>query len=334
MNTFHYLAERSTDTHLNWEGMSYLWLGGSNYWQIQHHPLFQEKLKEGLKRFPQHFGSSRSNNLQLSVYRALEERLAAHLGAPDALLCSSGQLAGQVLVQCLAQKIPITQWCYAPKTHPALWAAGPLQIASDREEWEKQGPTAPVLLSDGIGNPQMQAHDFKASSTWTKGLLVLDESHRLGLLDHQVPHAGTLLQISSLSKAFGIPAGLIWGDSDWINDMRQSAYWNSASPPNPAFAYAALHAFEAYGEQAQALSALVQEFQTQVRSDKISWVAGHPSFNLKEPSAWSSFKAKGILLNAFPYPRAQDPLAIRGCLHAALKKQDLAQLIHVCHEVL
>ena len=67
LETYHLHCDTLPKKTVQMDGQSYLWLGGTNYLGIGDHPLFQEKLKEGIAHFSQNWGSSRINNFQISA---------------------------------------------------------------------------------------------------------------------------------------------------------------------------------------------------------------------------------------------------------------------------
>ena len=84
---------------ITFEGIEFLWLGGTNYLNIGSHPSFQKALKEGIEHYSQNFGSSRRNNLQFSIGEDFECALAAYFQVEAAAFCSSGLAAAQIAVQ-------------------------------------------------------------------------------------------------------------------------------------------------------------------------------------------------------------------------------------------
>jgi 7-keto-8-aminopelargonate synthetase-like enzyme len=133
---------------VTFEGKEYRWLGGTNYLSIGTHPLFQEKLQEGIRRFSQNWGSSRLNNYQLDVWQSLEEVFAKRYQVEAAALCSSGLLAGQTVMQYVMQKYPEAEISLAPKTHPALWRHPHKPQEGLFSDWKSD---AKILGMDGIG---------------------------------------------------------------------------------------------------------------------------------------------------------------------------------------
>jgi 8-amino-7-oxononanoate synthase len=244
---------------ITFEGVEYLWLGGTNYLGIGSHPTFQNALAEGIKQYSQNFGSSRRNNLQFSIWEDFEQALATYFQVEAAALCSSGLAAAQIAVQFAQQKGLTLN--LAPQTHPALWRHPFLPFSGLYSEWISSHQKGQILASDGIGSPWINTFDFSfAASMHPDNFLIVDESHRAGIQDIQIKCSGHLLQTVSLSKAFGIPAGVILGSSADISAIKTDSFWVGSSPPNPAFCHAGLQSMEAYSTLSQKSQVLADRF--------------------------------------------------------------------------
>jgi hypothetical protein len=138
---------------VSFEGKEYRWLGGTNYLNIGTHPIFQEKLQEGISLFSQNWGSSRLNNYRMDVWESLENVLAKRFHMEATALCSSGLIAGQIALQYITQKHPEASITLAPKTHPALWRHPHKPETGSFANWKKY---AQILCMDGIGSPWVE----------------------------------------------------------------------------------------------------------------------------------------------------------------------------------
>ena len=306
------------------EGAEYLWLGGTNYLGIGSHPTFKNALAEGIQQYSQNFGSSRRNNLQFSIWEDFEKALAAHFKVEAAALCSSGLAAAQIAIQ-FAQQQGLTL-NLAPQSHPALWRHPHLPYSGTYSNWISSHQKGQILASDGIGSPWITTFDFSfAASMQAENYLIVDESHRAGIQDIQMNCIGHLLQTISLSKAFGIPAGVILGSSAAISAIKTDPFWVGSSPPNPAFCYAGLKSMEAYKEQSAMSKVLANRFATNLQGlqPAISYQAGYPAFCSKESGLFNHLKSEGILVNHFAYPDISAPPVCRAILPACLTIEDI-----------
>jgi 7-keto-8-aminopelargonate synthetase-like enzyme len=306
------------------EGAEYLWLGGTNYLGIGSQPTFQNALAEGIKQYSQNFGSSRRNNLQFSIWEDFEQALAAHFKVEAAALCSSGLAAAQIAIQYAQQKGLTLN--LAPQAHPALWRHPFLPFLGTYAEWISSHQKGQILASDGIGSPWITTFDFSfAASMQAENFLIVDESHRAGIQDIQMNCSGHLLQTISLSKAFGIPAGVILGSSTDISAIKTDSFWVGSSPPNPAFCFAGLQSMEAYTTLSQKSQVLADRFTENLKGHNpaITYQAGYPAFCSKAPGLFEHLKSAGILVNHFSYPDITAPPVCRAILPACLTEADI-----------
>ena len=309
---------------ISFEGSNYLWLGGTNYLSIGSHPTFKSALAEGVKQFSQNFGSSRRNNLQFTIWDEFEKALATHFGVESAALCSSGLAAAQIAIQYAQQKGLSLN--LAPQAHPALWRHPYLPFAGTYAEWISSHGTGQILASDGIGSPWINTFDFSfAAKMDPANFLIVDESHRAGIQDIPISCSGHLLQTVSLSKAFGIPAGVILGSTQDMEEIKKDPFWVGSSPPNPAFCYAGLHSIKAYEELSRKSQLVAQRFAANLKGLEvaITYKAGYPAFSSKAPGLFEHLKLSGILVNHFAYPDITAPPICRAILPASLTIEDI-----------
>jgi len=309
---------------IKWEGIEYLWLGGTNYLHIGSHPTFQKALNEGIKQYAQNFGSSRRNNLQFSIWDEFERALATYFHVEAAALCSSGLAAAQIAVQFVQQKGFTLN--LAPQTHPALWRHPHKPFAGSYVEWIASHKKGQMLASDGIGSPWISSFDFSFATTMSHtDYLIVDESHRAGIQNIHIPCAGHLLQTVSLSKAFGLPAGIILGSAADIEEIKKDSFWVGSSPPNPAFCFAGLQTMEAYQEQSLKSQALANRFAALLSGFEttVTYEAGYPAFCSKAPGLFEHLKSAGILVNHFAYPDITAPPVCRAILPTCLSLEDI-----------
>jgi 7-keto-8-aminopelargonate synthetase-like enzyme len=314
------------------EGKKLRWLGGTNYLSIGTHPLFQEKLAEGIKKFSQNWGSSRRNNVQISVWEELEDLFAKKYGRPAAALSSSGMLAGQTALQIAFQLNNESLLNIAPKTHPALWSINHKPFSGTFDAWKANLHHSDIVAIDGTRSPWVEGIDFDFAASLSKeNLLLVDESHRIGIQDIGIKTEANLIQTASLSKAFGIPAGIILGEVDVIKQLKSDPFWVGSSPPNPAFCYACLHAQEAYEEQLGQLRDTVKLMDEGLKevSKSIKRLHGYPTFCSSSSDLFDYLKAHGFLTNQFSYPDINAPAICRATISSSLTKEDIEGLIEV-----
>ncbi len=308
---------------VSFEGKEFRWLGGTNYLNIGTHPLFQEKLQEGIQLFSQNWGSSRLNNYRIDIWEKLEDVFAKRFQVEAAALCSSGLVAGQTAMQYIQQKHPRASISLAPKTHPALWRFPHKPSTGTYVDWKKD---TQILCMDGIGAPWVEEFltGFEQHLSEDQ-ILIVDESHRLGIVSTHIDTPANLIQTSSLSKAFGIPAGIILGKKADIEAIKKDPFWVGGSPANPAYVYACLHAQEAYDERKSISQELAQVFTK--NAQHVSIVKDYPAFSSADPKLFDHLKFHGFLCNQFAYPDPNAPAICKAILPACMQLHDIEELV-------
>ena len=322
--SYSFTENRIPGRKITFKGTGYLWLGGTNYLNIGSHPSFQRALADGIKHYSQNFGSSRRNNLQLSIWDDFERALATYFKVEAAALCSSGLAAAQIAVQYAQQKGLTLN--LAPQAHPALWRHPYKPFTGSYTEWISSHQKAQIIATDGIGSPWINSFDFSFAKTMDpNNYLIVDESHRAGIQEIYIPCSGHLLQTISLSKAFGLPAGLILGSFEDIEEIKKDSFWVGSSPPNPAFCFAGLHSMKAYQEQSSKSKVLANRFADNLNGidAPVTYEPGYPAFCSKAPGLFEHLKMAGILVNHFAYPDITAPPVCRAILPTCLTLNDI-----------
>lgn len=319
--TIHHLPGRT----ISHDGRDYLFFSGTAYLGLPQHPVFQQLTAEAIAQYGTVFGSSRNGNLRLGIYDEAEARLAAVVGAPAALTVSSGMMAGQVVVSWLhRQRFTL---CYGPHTHPALWN-GPVVDLPTRSfaDWVRQLPdqlrALPPLPTAILVNSLDAVRSAYYSFEWVNDLpddrpvlLVVDDSHGLGVLNHgrgiwpQIPRRSSvnLLVTGSLAKAMGLPGGVILGDSKTISAVQQTAFFGACSPMAPALLAAYLRAEDLYREGLIRLGENVKLAEKLLLPTGLfSHAPGYPVFYTEQDDLYAHLLKANIVIYSFAYPTATD----------------------------
>lgn len=330
-------------------GEEYLFCSGTSYLGISQNEGFREMLLEGMSRYGTNYSSSRNSNLQLRVFEETESFLALYTGAEAALTFSSGLLAGHVLVQALQGS---GHFIYAPGTHPAVWrdASDAPEIGQVFEEW------AEGLLQEVIYRPEQHIiivcnsldplHVRNHSFGWLAALppdkkytVIIDDSHGFGVAGVDgagiysqlpaVPHVRPII-VSSLGKAFGIPAGVILGDGQLITQLRASPFFGGASPAVPAYLYAFLHSQEFYKVARQRLFANIAQFKQQLKQPEIFRSFDYyPVFSTTIHSLCPYLQRHKVLISSFRYPTPAHDTITRLILNSLHTPEDLQHLTNL-----
>lgn len=320
----------------------WLYFSGTAYLGLAIHPLFQEKVIEGIRKYGLNFGGSRRSNMQLAVFTETEERLADWLGLEAAITVSSGSLAGQLLIKYLEQQ---HRCHYSPSVHPALLGNGTKMVGT-QSEWILH-VTRPsfipsikdVFLTSSLDPLYGQHYDF----SWVERLsqrghthLVIDDSHGLGILgkdgigimdDLGLSSNSEITILSSMGKALGVPGGFIAGRKALIQKLWDSPFFGGASPIIPAYLHAFLESQDLIRRQRTQLQENIEYFKSMIpKVGYFQQIPQHPVFYVREAGLVPYLQKAQILLSSFHYPSAQDPLVNRIVINAAHTHSDLEKL--------
>lgn len=329
-------------------GRQFLYFSGTSYLGMSCNEAFQELLREGLGRYGANFGGSRLGNIRFAVFEEAEAWLAKFAGAPAALTVSSGSLAGRLLVEHFRGKAALH---FAPGAHPALWGDGDY-FQGAFADWvghillEAAGGMGPMALFTNSVDPLLvQKHAFD----WLQQLpenrpitIVVDDSHGFGICgpggsgiwqELEAPDNVAAVVISSLGKALGIPAGLILGSQEMIEEIWRSPFFGGASPSPPAFLYAMLKSGPLYRLAHQKLLANIRRFEKQTNHLPMLFSFGdYPAFCTPEAPLAPWLEEKSCLISQFSYPTPEDKPVTRIVLSALHEEQDIDYLADAIRE--
>lgn len=328
------------------QGVEFLHFSGTAYLGMVALPEFEELLVRGIGKHGPNHGSSRGSNIQLPIYRYFEEHFATGAGAPDALLLSSGFMAGQLAVQTLLKQADLT-WV-APDTHPAVLPQGHLAPSGiDFKSWayhciERAESLIgqKILFISNAANPlKPEIHDFD----WMKNLpktnqyfLLIDDSHAFGVLGNSIygtyeqwNHLPAKLMVcGSLGKALSLPAGIILGDPQLLDSARTTPIYRSSSPPSPAFLEAFVSGQSLYHAQKKLLKGHIEWINIQLENrDAFMVLDNYPVITFQNAEWVEILFRKKIIVSSFPYPGMDDPSVNRIILSAYHTKEDLVYLL-------
>lgn len=330
------------------DGREFLWFSGTDYLGMGHDEMFLAHLTEGFQRYGTHYGSSRNGSLRLAVYEEVEASLAAFVGAPTALVVSSGMWAGQLVLsntEFLTARIH-----YAPRVHPALWGPGYVSQEVTWLEWlgqtiqtiqQSDERQTQVVCTDAVGSPWVEEYDLQLLHELPNDrhiLLIVDDSHGLGVLGEggmgvfsQLPQKDNLRSIvtASLNKALGVPGGVIFGDKDFIQSIRLSPRFAGSSPAAPAYFYALQQnlAKGIFQEAHRKIMANIRYFTKKLsRPNLLETIENYPVFCSRDPKLYPYLLENKILTSHFSYPQPTDPPIVRLVITASHQKEDLDRL--------
>lgn len=340
MNTFRQLSQ-PTGRLIQMEDDEYLFFGGTAYLGLLNHAAYIELYVEGIRKLGLNNGTSRNNNVQLGIYGEAESVVASRFGFEDAILLSSGYLAGQLTVKGLVEKGEIL---YAPHSHPALWLGGNPRRGGTFEDWiadtvryiNGSSETSFVLISNAMDNMTPMMYDFgllRDIDVCKKITLLLDDSHGIGVVNFNRPSVDItrfpahveVLVVASLAKGMGTDAGIIFGKKATISKLRRSTFFTGASPGAPAAIYALLHGEQIYGDQFEKLQRNISQFAN-LAGSQLNHAAQFAVFTSGDAELYDYLVRNKILISSFPYPLEDDPLLNRIVISGQHRQGDLERL--------
>ncbi|MEM9829403.1 MAG: aminotransferase class I/II-fold pyridoxal phosphate-dependent enzyme [Bacteroidota bacterium] len=331
------------------DGRERLYFSGTSYLGIHKNIIFQELLRDGFSQYGTGYSSSRTSNVQLAIYEEAEDWLTSFIGSPtekvlSALTFSSGYLAGQALIRTLDQG---QRFIYAPQAHPALWRSEGDNITGNFQPWVSHletkvgcGSKEIVIVVNSVDALYARRHSF----AWVACLpdylsvtLVVDDSHGLGVLGehgegiyasvtHLLPDNVSLIVVSSLGKALGIPGGVVLGDNSIIQRLERSTYFTAASPIAPAYLWAMIRAGKLYTSLLGQLRENVQYFQSLIEGTEVfQYFGNYPVFYSTDQQICQALEPQCVL-SSFSYPNPDSECITRVVISALHTEQDIGLL--------
>ncbi len=321
------------------DGEEFLYFGGTNYLGVTTLPEFQKILLAGFQKWGTSYGSSRSANIQLDIYKTAEDLLAKQIGTEAAVTISSGMLAGKLALEQLQHTTDLL--FHFPNTHPALMHPLSLPLIQN-------GKLHPFLLDPAVSRigivadaiPSLEVtpidlnilKDIPNSKIIT---LLLDESHSFGLLgnegqgvlnQYELPNMHQKIAVASLGKAIGLTGGFIAGDSHFIDDVKKQQNFIGASGMNPAFLETFVHAQELYQLQRQRLKDnLNYVSQHLLHNTTLTFTKDYPVIYFDQDELLQLLLENNIIPTSFSYPTASGKLS-RIVISAHHTKTDLDKM--------
>jgi len=303
----------NTTAFLN--GKEYLYFSGTSYLGVAALPEFQELVFKAIKKWGTAYGSSRSANIKLAIYKKSEIFLAQFLRTEAAVTLSSGTLAGQFAINTLDAFVDA--FYFMPKTHPAILPKNALPVFNDLELHQSlrsiKNKKIGIVL-DGIAAFETTPFslnfldEIDVSNTI---YLVIDESHSLGVLGKNgngianlVPKRKNIKLIitSSLGKAFGVNGGVIAGDLSFINLIKKDNLFIGCAGMSPAFLEVFVNAQQIYRSQLLKLKSNMEYvFDHLKKNTAITIDKSYPVFFHSEEQIEQILFDKDILITSFYY---------------------------------
>ncbi|MFH2135642.1 MAG: 8-amino-7-oxononanoate synthase [Pseudomonadota bacterium] len=349
--------------HIVVDGKAYLAFSSNDYLGLANNLQLIAALQQGAQQWGVGAGAAHLVNGHFTPHHQLEQRLAAFVGKPAALLFSTGFMANLGVVQALVGK---DDTVYADKlNHASLNDAMLLSRANvqryrhgdlaqlDALLAKKQGGrklviTDAVFSMDGDIAP---LPELLALCEQHDAWLLVDDAHGFGVLGQQgrgsLAHFGLssprIILMGTLGKAAGVSGAFVAAEQVVIDSLVNNAHsyvYTTASPP--ALAVALLESLMLI-EQGDALRAHLQRLIAQLRAglSDLPWQL-MPSDTAIQPllvgdnkqalTLSAALRERGIWVAAIRPPTVpQGTARLRITLSAAHTEADVQQLIEALH---
>lgn len=163
--------------------------------------------------------------------------------------------------------------------------------------------------------------------------VLVDDSHGIGILGEQGEGITGLLPVLpelrylicfSLSKAFSCQGGGVAGSFDDIARIRSLPEFSAATPMAPAFVHSWMESRPVFDLQRELLRRNLTWLREGLRGSRITRHDPQlPFCRIMEPDFYAFCLKSTILLSAFSYPSASDPLVVRAVINALHTREDL-----------
>lgn len=322
------------------DGEEFLYFGGTNYLGVTTLPEFQNLLLVGFQKWGTSYGSSRSANIQLEIYKTAEDLLTEQMGTEAAVTVSSGMLAGKLALEQLQLTTDLV--FHFPNTHPALLHPFSLPLIQNGSlNPFLSDPTVSKIgiVADAIPSLEVTPIDLDILKNIPKDIeitLLLDESHSIGILGDQgqgvlgkyeLPNIQHKISIASLGKALGLSGGIIAGEFQFIKEIKKQQNFVGASGMNPAFLETFVNAQSIYQKQRQRLKDnLEYVWDNLFPNEALTFTKDYPAIYFDHEELLQLLLENNIIPTSFPYPTASGKLS-RIVISAHHTKIDLDKMI-------
>ena len=240
-------------------------LAGNDYLGVSRAPAVVEAAADAARAYGAGATGSRAVTGTTDLHLALEDALAAHLGADEALVLSSGYLAnlaavtalsgpGALVVSDAGNHASIVDACRLSRARVVVVPTGDVPAAAEalRSRTEERA----LLVTDAVFSATGRLADLPAlhrAARETGAVLVVDEAHSVGVVGPQgrgaVQAAGLagapdVVVTATLSKALGSQGGVVLGPAGvrrhLVDTARPFLFDTALAPPAAGAALAAL----------------------------------------------------------------------------------------------
>lgn len=357
--------ETPQSPHITVDGKEYLAFCSNDYLGLASHPQLITALQQGAQQWGAGAGAAHLVSGHFAPHHQLEQRLAAFVGKPAALLFSTGYMANLGVVQALVGKgdtVFADKLNHSSLNDAMLLSRAEMQrfrhgdMAQLAQLLQRTTSGRKLVIVDAVFSmdgdiaplPEMLAlceqHD-----AW----LLVDDAHGFGVLGAQgrgsLAHFGIaskrIIYMGTLGKAAGVSGAFVAAEQvvvDALVNQARSYVYTTATPP--ALSVALLQAVQLI-EQGDGLRTHLQRLVARLRAGLagLPWqlmpsdTAIQPLLvgdNLQALQLSDGLRARGIWVAAIRPPTVpQGTARLRITLSAAHSVADVEKLIGALHEL-
>lgn len=278
--TYFRVLESGQDPVVRFGGREMVMLGSNNYLGLTSHPKVKERAAAALRKYGSGCAGSRVLNGTLDIHVELEERLAAFMRKPQALIFSAGFLVNEGVISAVATK---GDSIYLDRQdHACIYDGARLAIGADVRKFRHNQPGdlrralsagenrhGRILVVDGVFSMEGDIAPLPTyvdiCDEWDMALMV-DDAHGIGVLgkggrgtaEHFDLEDRVDLIMGTFSKSLAAVGGFVAGEADVVDFIRHRAralIFTAAPPPaSVAAVLAALDIIEQEPERREQLA--------------------------------------------------------------------------------
>jgi 7-keto-8-aminopelargonate synthetase-like enzyme len=332
--------DKAPNTSVIINKVEHLYFSGTSYLGVSNLPDFHKILYKNIQKWGSSYGSSRNANIKLCIYEKAEKLLSEMLSTEDCITVSSGTFAGLLTLSTLENIVD--SFFYMPKTHPAVLPKKALPFFEEKNLNSKlldNKKETICIVADAIATLETEPYNFNILnkiSSKKKILLLLDESHSLGVLGKNgngifsklnLHKNIELIGVSSLTKAFSVNGGIIYGRKKTMNLIRKKTLFVGSAPMNPAFLESLINSRDLYINQLKKLQEnCVYVYEKIYHLEKIKISKNYPVFFIDNENIADFLLSKKIIITSFYYPTLNNKKINRIVINANHTKKDLNYL--------
>lgn len=286
---FREIAERTGDSHAIIDGRKVLMAGSNDYLGLSTHPKVVEAAVAATRRLGTTVSGSRPLSGSLVLHGELEERMAAFLRQPAAVVTTTGFQANLALSALIGRGDLVFA---DARNHASLVEAGRLglgtfrryrhgDLAHLRQLLDKAAPgTGRLIMTDSVFSMEGDPADLRglrAVADEYGAKLIIDAAHDFGVLGKRGAGLAEVCGVedridlitATFSKAFASIGGVLAGPAANVRYLRYNArpmIYSAALPPaSAAAALAALEIIEAEPERRHRVLDLASDLHNGLR---------------------------------------------------------------------